>query len=83
MQTATSAHVCTPGRVPIVGDLVLESEAQATTSKHKAPITLDGPYPKRSRRVTRALRTWRVGLALVIVTLLVTCTWQSLRHFMG
>lgn len=79
MQTSNRAHVCTPGRVPILGDLVLESEAQATTAKHRAPITLDGPYPKRLRRVVRARRTW--GVALVVIAL--TLAWHGLRHFMG
>ncbi|MDH0049653.1 hypothetical protein [Comamonas terrigena] len=43
--------------------------------KHHAPITLDGPYPKRTRRVARALRTWGFALVAVVVALL----W----HFTG
>lgn len=48
--------------------------------KHHAPITIDGPYPKRCRRVTRALRTWRVALALVALALLGSPAWQVLQH---
>lgn len=47
--------------------------------KHHVPITLDGPYPKRLRRVVRARRTWGVALVAVALALL----WQGLPHFMG
>ncbi len=43
--------------------------------KRSIPITLDGPYPKRIRRVVRARRTW--GLALVAVVVALLC------HFTG
>jgi hypothetical protein len=43
--------------------------------KRSIPITLDGPYPKRLRRVVRARRTWGVALVAVVLAVL----W----HFMG
>nr|WP_315540141.1 hypothetical protein [uncultured Comamonas sp.] len=47
--------------------------------KHHVPITLDGPYPKRIRRMVRARRTWGVALVLIALALL----WHGLPHFMG
>ena len=38
--------------------------------KRSIPITLDGPYPKRIRRVVRARRTWAFALAAVVLALL-------------
>lgn len=79
MNTATTPRRNTPGRVPILGDLVLADEATAHPIAHKVPITLDGPYPKRLRRVVRARRTWSVALVVIAVTL----SLHGLRHFMG
>ena len=47
--------------------------------KHPVPITLDGPYPKRLRRVVRARRTWAAALVAVAAALL----WHGLPHFLG
>lgn len=47
--------------------------------KHHVPITLDGPYPKRIRRMVRARRTWGVALVLAALALL----WHVLQRFMG
>lgn len=44
--------------------------------KHHVPITIDGPYPKRTRRATRAARTWAVAIALVLGTV----AWQWLQQ---